>query len=106
MNKLATLLVMVALSTSHAHAGVNVDKKEAAKAGAAVVAGGAAGGAAFSTIGGAGLAIGGTALSIGAAPFVVVGATLGMAGYGIYRLFSGPAPEKVDHDAVREQPDD
>ena len=47
-------------------------------------------GAATSTsIGGLGLAIGGSALAIGTAPVVAVGSVVGLAGYGIYRLFGG-----------------
>lgn len=59
------------------------------KATAAIFAGGgaAAGGVTFATVGSAGLAIGGTAVTIGAAPIVAVGAVVGLAGYGIYRIF-------------------
>lgn len=62
-------------------------KKEAVKAGGAAGAGAVVGGATFAYTGSIGVAIGGTAISIGAAPIIAVGAVVGMAGYGIYRIF-------------------
>lgn len=60
--------------------------KEALKAGAAAGAGGAAGAAAYGVIGGIGVAAGGTAVSITLGPFIMIGAGLGLFGYGVYRL--------------------
>ena len=65
----------------------NDTKTEALKAGGAAVAGAVAGGAVVATTGSIGVAVAGTAVSIGAAPIVAVGAVIGLAGYGIYRIF-------------------
>ena len=65
------------------------DKSELIKAGGATAAVAAAGGITAVSIGGNGLAVGGSAVSIGAAPIVAVGAIVGLAGYGVYRLFGG-----------------
>ena len=62
---------------------------EAFKAGGAAAAGAAAGAVTSSVVGGMGLTVAGTALSIGAAPVIAVGAVVGLAGYGIYKLFGG-----------------
>lgn len=62
-------------------------KTEVAKAGGAAAAGALVGGATFAGTGSICVAVGGTALSIGAAPFVAAGAVIGLAGYGIYRIF-------------------
>lgn len=64
---------------------------EALKAGGAAVSGAAAGGIAFAAIGSGGLAIAGTPFTVSAAPFVAAGAVVGLAGYGIFRVFSDPA---------------
>ena len=62
---------------------------QALKAGGAVTAGAAAGAAGYAAIGGMGLTVGGTAMAIGVAPFVAAGAVVGLAGYGVYKLFGG-----------------
>jgi hypothetical protein len=49
--------------------------------------GAAAGGTVAATVGTAGLAVAGTAVSIGAAPIVAAGAALGLAAYGVKKLF-------------------
>ena len=67
----------------------HISLKEAIRAGGSAAAGAAAGAATFAGIGGLGLAIGGSALAIGTAPVVAVGSVVGLAGYGIYRLFGG-----------------
>jgi len=52
------------------------------------VAGGAVAGAGVaSAVGGMGLAVGGTAVAIGAAPVVAAGAVVGLAAYGLKKLF-------------------
>ena len=86
--KLAAAVALTALCVSTSHAG---DKKEEAlKAGGAAAGGAVVGGATFAAVGSGGLAIAGTAVTIGAAPFVAAGAVVGLAGYGIYRVFSNP----------------
>jgi hypothetical protein len=80
-----TILSCVALLSSPASA--KDYTKEVAKAGGAATAGAVVGGATFAYTGSIGVAVGGTAISIGAAPIVAVGAVLGIAGYGIYRIF-------------------
>jgi hypothetical protein len=66
----------------------NRPKPGSIKAAAACAgAGAAAGGVTAASVGGMGLAVGGTAVSIGAAPVVAAGAVLGLAAYGMYRLF-------------------
>lgn len=59
------------------------------KGGAAAVAGAAAGWAFAAEIGTMGLTAAGTGLSIGAAPVIAAGAIIGMAGFGIYKMFAG-----------------
>ena len=55
---------------------------------AGFAAGGAAAGAGVAaTVGGMGLAVGGTAVAIGAAPVVAAGAVVGLAAYGLKKLF-------------------
>lgn len=52
------------------------------------VAGGAAVGVGVSAVvGGMGLAVGGTAVAIGAAPVIAAGAVVGLAAYGLKKLF-------------------
>lgn len=54
------------------------------------VAGGAAVGAGVSAVvGGMGLAVGGTAVAIGMAPVAAAGAVMGLAAYGLMKLFGG-----------------
>ena len=61
---------------------------EKATEAAAFTAGGAAAGAGVAaTVGGMGLAVGGTAVAIGAAPVVAAGAVVGLAAYGLKKLF-------------------
>lgn len=86
-NVLAVIfMTLLVVSTSHAGEKAN----EALKAGGAAAGGAVAGGATFAAIGSGGLAIAGTAVTVGAAPFVAAGAVVGLAGYGIYRVFSTP----------------
>jgi hypothetical protein len=67
----------------------NEPNYEGWKAGGAAAAGAAAGVATSAVVGGMGLTIGGTAIAIGAAPIIAAGAVVGLAGYGIYKLFGG-----------------
>ena len=60
---------------------------EVIKAGAAIGTGAAIGGVASAWLGTGGLVIAGTGLAIGTAPFVAAGAVVGLAGYGVYRIF-------------------
>jgi hypothetical protein len=63
-------------------------KGELLKAGAAVTAGAGAGAITAGSIGGIGMVVGGVGLSVGAMPIIVAGGIVGLAGYGLYRLFS------------------
>ena len=54
---------------------------------AGFASGGAAGAGVAATVGGMGLAVGGTAVAIGAAPVVAAGAVVGLAAYGLKKLF-------------------
>jgi hypothetical protein len=90
--KLIAVVVLTALFVSTSHAGDRED--EALKAGGAAAGGAVVGGATFAAVGSGGLAIAGTAVTIGAAPFVAAGAVIGLAGYGIYRVFSDPTSTK------------
>ncbi len=54
----------------------------------ATVCGALAGAGISATVGTMGLAIGGTAVAVGMAPVAVVGAVVGLGGYGLKRLFS------------------
>jgi len=55
---------------------------------AGFTAGGAAAGAGVAaTVGGMGLAVGGTAVGIGMAPVVAAGAVVGLAAYGLKKVF-------------------
>lgn len=65
-----------------------IDEGDATALGA--IAGGAAIGAGVSTVvGGMGLAVGGTAVAIGMAPVAAVGAVVGLASYGLWKLMGG-----------------
>jgi hypothetical protein len=56
---------------------------------AAFAAGGAAAGAGVAgAVGGMGLAVGGGAVAIGAAPVIAAGAIVGLAAYGLKKIFS------------------
>ena len=70
---------VAALLISASAAQATEQKDEAIKAGGAVAAGAAVGGGAFALVGTGGLAIAGTAVTIGLAPFVAVGAVVGLA---------------------------
>ena len=85
IKSIITVISAVALLTSPVRA--NDTKTEVIKAGGAAAAGAAAGGAIAATTGSIGVAVAGTAVSIGAAPIVAAGAVIGLAGYGIYRIF-------------------
>ena len=85
LKSMMTALTALALMASPVRA--SDTKTEAIKAGGAVATGAAAGGVTFAAVGSGGLAIGGTAVAVGAAPFVAIGAVVGLAGYGIYRIF-------------------
>ena len=63
-----------------------IENKDAFAVGA--IAAGAVGGAGVSSaIGGMGLAVAGTAVGVGMAPIVGAGAVVGLAGYGVKKLF-------------------
>ena len=79
-----TLLSALALFASPVRADT---KTEAIKAGGATVAGAAVGGGVWAAVGSGGLVIGGGAVSVAAAPFIAAGAVVGLAGYGVYRIF-------------------
>ncbi len=67
----------------------NQDKETEKVEAAAYAAGGAAAGAGVAAaVGGMGLAVGGGAVAIGAAPVIAAGAIVGLAAYGIKKLFS------------------
>ncbi|MBA2749225.1 MAG: hypothetical protein H0U45_10925 [Tatlockia sp.] len=51
------------------------------------VGGAAAGAGVAATVGGMGLAVGGTAVAIGSAPVVAAGTLVGLAAYGLKKLF-------------------
>lgn len=57
------------------------------EAAGAATAGAAVGAGVATTVGTIGIAVGGTAVAVGTAPFVAAGAVVGLAGYGIYRIF-------------------
>ena len=64
-----------------------IEQKDALAVSAA--AGGAAAGAGVSAVmGGMGLAVAGTAVSVGIAPIAAAGAVVGLAGYGLTKLFN------------------
>jgi len=65
-----------------------IDEQDATAIGAAIVGAGAGAGAA-SVIGGMGLAVAGTAVGITMAPVAAAGAVVGLAGYGVSKLFEG-----------------
>ncbi|WP_223342824.1 MULTISPECIES: hypothetical protein [unclassified Synechocystis] len=65
-----------------------IDEQDATAIGAAVVGAGVGAGAA-SVIGGMGLAVAGTAVGITMAPVAAAGAVVGLAGYGVSKLFEG-----------------
>jgi hypothetical protein len=67
----------------------NDSNNEGWKAGGAAAAGAGAGFIAAEIIGGIGLTAMGTAVSVGAAPIIAAGAIVGLAGYGLYRVFGG-----------------
>lgn len=82
---IAALLTAFAFMASPMHAADT--KTEALKAGGAATAGAVAGGVTWAAVGSGGLVIGGGAVTVAAAPFVAAGAVVGLAGYGIYRIF-------------------
>jgi hypothetical protein len=55
----------------------------------AVAGGGLAGAGVAGMVGNMGLAVAGGAVGVGAAPVIAVGALVGMAGYGLWRMFGG-----------------
>lgn len=85
LKSIITFISAAALLTTPIHA--KDTKSEAIKAGGAAVAGAVAGGAVVASTGSIGVAVAGTAVSIGAAPIVAAGAVIGLAGYGLYRIF-------------------
>ena len=85
LKSIIALVLSVTLLSTPLHAAVTKDKMLGA--GIAATTGAAAGGVTFAVVGTGGMVIAGTALSIGAAPFVGAGAVVGLAGYGIYRIF-------------------
>ena len=83
-----TIISTLALLASPLRAEDIDTKTEAARATVALGAGAAAGGATFAAVGSGGMVIGGAAISIGAAPIIIVGGIVGLAGYGIWRIFN------------------
>jgi hypothetical protein len=65
-----------------------IEDQDATALGAAALGAGAGMGVS-AVVGGMGLAVAGTAVGVGMAPVAVVGAVLGLAGYGIFKLFGG-----------------
>lgn len=86
------ILTIFLVSLSHA----SDQSSEVIKATGAAATGAAIGGATFAAIGSGGLAIAGTAVTISAAPFVAAGTVVGLAGYGIYRVFSDSNDSKLE----------
>jgi hypothetical protein len=77
--------------TRNNHKHKTYDKFQAA----AFVAGGAAAGARVATVvGGMGLTVGGGGIAIGMAPIAAAGAVVGLAGYGLSKLF-GSNPKQI-----------
>jgi len=87
-------------SSSSSNSGVDFeDENNDLLAAAGFVGTGAIAGAGLSAVvGGMGLAVAGTAVGIGMAPLAIAGGVLGMAGYGIFKLFGGGQDQKKDHD--------
>ena len=83
IKSIITLLSALALLTSPVCA---ID--ETSKAGIAVGAGAAAGATTSAVVGTIGVAIGGTAVAVRMIPVTIVGGVVGLAGYGIYRIFN------------------
>lgn len=77
-------VVMISLSATTSFAGD--PSVEAIKASGAAAGGAALGGATFMAVGSGGLTIAGTAITVGAAPFIIAGTVLGLAGYGVPSL--------------------
>lgn len=69
---------------------MNEKKKAALAAGT----GAALGAGTSATLDGMGLTVAGTAVGIGAAPVAAVGATIGLASYGVYKAFGGGSKKK------------
>ncbi|MEB3161408.1 MAG: hypothetical protein VKL20_08110, partial [Synechocystis sp.] len=65
-----------------------IDEQDASALGAAAVGAGVGAGAS-AIVGGMGLAVAGTAVGVTMAPVAAVGAVVGLAGYGIFKLFEG-----------------
>jgi hypothetical protein len=87
MNTKTCIAILSSIALSVSPASAKDHTKEVAKAGGAATAGAVVGGVTFAYTGSIGVALGGTAVSIGAAPIIAAGAVLGIAGYGIYRIF-------------------
>ncbi len=65
-----------------------IEEQDPTAIGAAVVGAGVGAGAS-AALGGMGLAVAGTAVGVTMAPVAAVGAVVGLAGYGVYKLFGG-----------------
>ncbi len=65
-----------------------IEEQDPTAIGAAVVGAGVGAGAS-AVVGGMGLAFAGTAVGVTMAPVAAVGAVVGLAGYGVYKLFEG-----------------
>jgi hypothetical protein len=65
---------------------MNSSKKDALKATGAAALGAGGGAAVYGTIGGIGVAATGTAVGVTLGPFIVIGAGVGAAAYGVYWL--------------------
>ncbi|MEB3249943.1 MAG: hypothetical protein VKK07_11420 [Merismopediaceae bacterium] len=72
-----------------------IEEQDVTAIGAAVVGAGV-GGVTSAVVGGMGLAFAGTAFSVTMAPVAAVGAVLGLAGYGIVKMFEGGKDEQED----------
>jgi len=91
--RIIVLSVCLLLSAQPAFA---VDKEEAAKAGGAAVVGAGVGYGAVAATGVTAAAMTGTGAGFGAAAGpvgAVIGAAVGLAGYGLYRLFGDDEPK-------------
>ena len=85
-----------AIIGSAAHGAKKAIEDQDATAISAVVAGAGLGAGASAVLGGMGLAVAGTAIGVTMAPLAAAGAVIGLAGYGVARLFGDPPKKKED----------
>jgi hypothetical protein len=74
-----------------------IEEQDATAIGAAVAGAGIGAGASF-VVGGMGVALAGTAFGVTMAPVAAVGAVLGLAGYGIAKMFEGGDGEQEEEE--------